>query len=400
MNVLLVTDAYPPMRTSAANQIYDLAQAFATAGNEVSIIIPDSEQSYPVYISHENGVQLIRVKAWQTKDVNYLRRTFAEWMNPFVMWHRLRANPIFSFQQYQGIVWYSPSIFWAPLIARLKAYFKSPSYLILRDIFPDWALDLGLIKPGLAYRFFKQVEQDQYGQADVIGVQSPNNLTYFKKHNPNINAKLEVLWNWVGNSIETPCSIDLSKTPLAGRKIFVYAGNMGVAQGMDTLMNLVSAMRNDRGLGFVFVGRGSEVEQLKKQVLSQQLDNTLFFDEIDPTQIPGLYRQCAFGLIALDRRHSTHNIPGKFISYVQAGLPVIAFVNSGNDLVELIAQHQLGQAFIDQDIASLSGKIGMLCEQYQADAGLADRARTLAKDYFAASSACKTITRSLQDLSL
>jgi hypothetical protein len=169
---------------------------------------------------------------------------------------------------------------------------------------------------------------------------------------------------------------------------------------MDTLMNLVKAMKDDRGLGFVFVGRGSEVEQLKKQVLSEKLDNTLFFDEIDPTQIPGLYRQCAFGLIALDRRHSTHNIPGKFISYVQAGLPVIAFVNSGNDLVELIAQHRLGQAFIDEDIASLSGRIGMLCEQYQVDTGLADRARALAKDYFAAPSACKTITRSLVDLSL
>lgn len=400
MNVLLVTDAYPPMRTSAANQIYDLARAFAAAGNEVSIIIPDSEQIDPVRISDENGVQLVRVRAWQTKDVNYLRRTFAEWINPWVMWHRLRANRIFSLQQYQGIVWYSPSIFWAPLIARLKAHFKSPSYLILRDIFPDWALDLGLIKPGLAYRFFKRVEQNQYAQADVIGVQSPNNLTYFKKHYPHIKAKLEVLWNWVGNHRETPCSIDLSKTPLAGRKIFVYAGNMGIAQGMDTLMNLVKAMRDDRGLGFVFVGRGSEVEQLKKQVLREKLDNTLFFDEIDPTQIPGLYRQCAFGLIALDRRHSTHNIPGKFISYVQAGLPVMAFVNFGNDLVELIAQHQLGQAFIDEDIGSLSGKIRMLCEQYQADAGLADRARALAKDYFAAASACKTITRSLQDLSL
>jgi len=62
----------------------------------------------------------------------------------------------------------------------------------------------------------------------------------------------------------------------------------------------------------------------------------LFYDEIDPDEIPGLYAQCHVGIVALDPRHKTHNIPGKFLSYMQSGLPVLASINPGNDLVELI----------------------------------------------------------------
>ena len=398
MNVLLVTDVYRPLCTSAANQIYDLAQAFAKAGHQVSIIIPTSKQSQPVIFTQQEGIELVRVKAWQTKDVNYLRRTFAEWINPIVMWYRLRTNQIFTARQYQGIIWYSPSIFWGPLIASLKKHFKSPSYLILRDIFPDWALDLGLIKPGLLYQFFMWAQHNQNCQANVIGLQSPNNLTYFRIRNSTLEAKLEVLWNWAEKIPESACTIDFSQTKLAGRKIFVYAGNMGLAQGMETLIEFVGVMKQDRRVGFAFVGRGSEVERLKKLVVSMNLDNALFFDEIDPSQIPGLYRQCFFGLITLDRRQSTHNIPGKFLSYLQAGLPVIAFVNPGNDLIDLIADHQLGQCFINEDLASISEQIEVIYKQYQADLGLAERCRQVNKQYFAASSACNLITKALQDL--
>jgi glycosyltransferase involved in cell wall biosynthesis len=323
--------------------MYDLAQAFIEEGHQVTVITPDSTPKEHIRISQQDGVSLVQVKAFETKDINYVSRTLAEFINPFLIWHKLKKSSEFINTQYDGIIWYSPTIFWGPLIKRLKRQYGVRAYLILRDIFPDWALDLGLIKKGLAYKFLKMVEIFQYRQADIIGVQSPNNLKYFKERNQRVKADIEVLWNWMGRVKQIECSIDLSKTPLAGRRIFVYAGNMGVAQGMDRLVNLVRCLNDHRDVGFVFVGRGSEVNKIKDLVEGYGLSNTLFFDEIDPAEIPGLFMQCHGGLISLDSRHHSHNIPGKALTYLNSNLPIFGIVNSENDLIKLTKDLNVGR---------------------------------------------------------
>ena len=113
--------------------------------------------------------------------------------------------------------------------------------------------------------------------------------------------------------------------------MFVYAGNMGIAQGMDVLLDLAEKLRSRKDVGFLFVGRGSDAARLQSIAAQKQLDNVVFFDEIDPDGIPDLYAQCHAGIVALDSRHKSHNIPGKFLTYMQNGMPVLACVNSGND---------------------------------------------------------------------
>lgn len=342
MNVLIVTDTYPPLRTSGAQQIYDLGQAFIQEGHQVSIVTPEPNQTQGIDIQTQEGVQVVRVKCFQTKDVNYIQRTAAELINPFVIWHHLKSSTQMTNQNIDGVIWYSPSIFWGPLVKRLKAHYQCKSYLILRDIFPDWALDLGIIKKGPVFWFLKAVEKFQYLQADRIGVQTPNSLTYFVNQHPNLKDKCEVLWIWIGKAKAKPCSIDLSQTTLSGRSIFVYAGNMGVAQNMDCLIDLASELKDRQDIGFVFVGRGSEVTRLRRRVSDESLVNTLFFDEIDADEIPALYAQCKAGILTLDPRHKTHNIPGKLLTYLRSGLPVLAIVNPGNDLLDLLAHQQVG----------------------------------------------------------
>lgn len=343
MNVLIVTDTYPPLRTSGAQQIYDLGQAFIQEHHQVTIVTPEPNQTQSIDIQTQEGIQVVRVKCFQTKDVNYIQRTAAELINPFVIWSHLKSSQIMN-QKIDVVIWYSPSIFWGPLVKRLKAYYQCKSYLILRDIFPDWAKDLGLIKNGPVFWFLKAVEKFQYEQADRIGVQTPNSLTYFVNQHPNLKDKCEVLWIWIGEAKAKPCSIDLSQTSLKGRSIFVYAGNMGVAQNMDCLLDLAGELKDRKDVGFVFVGRGSEVARLSKRVSDEGLSNTLFFDEIEADEIPALYEQCKVGMLTLDTRHRTQNIPGKFLTYLSCGLEILAFINNGNDLEGIIVDNNLGLA--------------------------------------------------------
>jgi len=356
MHVLMVTDAYPPMRTSCAVQMYDLSQAFIEEGHQVTVITPVSSLNDRIHIGIDDGVRLVRVKAFKTKDINYVCRALAEFVNPFLIWHNLRKRPEIINTQFNGIIWYSPTIFWGPLIKRLKKQFNVKTYLILRDIFPDWALDLGIIKEGLVYKFLKLVENFQYQQADIIGVQSPNNVNYFKERNQGLKAHIEVLWNWMGQIKETECSIDLSKTILSGRKIYVYTGNMGIAQSVDRLINIARYFKDQRDIGFVFVGRGSEVERLKGLVIEFGLTNTIFFDEIPFTEIPALLKQCHGGLVSLDPRHITHNIPGKVLTYLMGNIPIFGFVNEGNDLIQLSIDYEIGYITHNDDLNAFCSK--------------------------------------------
>jgi glycosyltransferase involved in cell wall biosynthesis len=350
----MVTDAYPPLRTSCAVQMYDLGQAFIEEGHQVTIITPSTDLQEKIRIQMKDGVRLVQVRALMTKDVNYVYRTLAEFINPFLIWHKLKKSPEFLNTKYDGIIWYSPTIFWGPLIKGLKQRFHLKAYLILRDIFPDWALDLGIIKKGIIYRFLKVVEKFQYKQADTIGVQSPNNLNYFKRSYPNHLDKVETLWNWIGPKEKYIHGLNLNSNNLKGRFIYTYIGNMGVAQNMDLIIDLAERFQKltelSEAVGFLLVGRGSEVKRLKILIEIKQLKNIALLDEVSMESIPSLLQMCDVGMISLDPRLCSHNIPGKFLSYVREGIPVLAAVNAGNDLIDLIDEYGVGEVIVGNNI--------------------------------------------------
>lgn len=343
MRLVLISDVYLPLRSSGAVQLRDLSIEFAKQGHAITVMVASPELRTPWILENIEGVQVLRLRAPATRDMGYIRRAIGELLMPFAMLWNLRKSPLRDVC-WGGVIWYSPTIFLGPLAAFLKWRSRCKSYLIIRDIFPEWALDMGLLRQGPVYTFFKAVAFYQYSVAEVIGVQSPGNEAYFanwcKKKS---DRRIEVLHNWLADRPAKECSIKISQTVLQGRKIFVYAGNMGVAQGVDALLMLAASMREKPEIGFLFVGRGTEFKRMQSAIQDQCLNNTLLLDEIDPDEIPALYSQCHIGIVVLDSRHKTHNIPGKFLSYMLAGLPVLAKVNSGNDLVKLIENEGVGR---------------------------------------------------------
>ncbi len=373
---VLVADAFPPLRSSGAVQLRDLCRAFVAQGNSVTVLLPMAGQSDPWRLSEFDGATVVRLKAPRMRDIGYVRRSLAELAMPWFMLWNLRKSPLAG-ARWDGVVWYSPSIFHGPLVSALKRSSRCRAYLIIRDIFPEWAVDVGLMGKGIVYRFFDAVARYQYSVADVIGVQTPGNRPYFNSWINRVGRRLEVLPNWLGRASDARCSIRVSETRLSGRKIFVYAGNMGVAQGVSVVLALADRMRDRSDVGFLFVGRGSEAERLKAEAVSVGLNSVLFFDEIDPDEVPDLYAQCSVGLVVLDPRHRSHNIPGKFLTYMQSGLPVLALVNPGNDISNLICHERVGQVSEGQNLEEICILAGTLLQQIESDAGLPDRCRAL-----------------------
>jgi glycosyltransferase involved in cell wall biosynthesis len=389
--VALISEHYPPMRTSAAIQMQDLAIELFRQGHEPIVITPSNEINDEWEAGFMDGVQVLRLAAGSShKTGSYFLRTLSEFLLPFLMIYKLRKSP-FNDMQWKLIIWYSPSIFFGLLIWKMKRNAGCKTYLILRDIFPEWALDLGLIRKGVTYVFFKLIADFQYSMADTIGVQTKSNLTYLTDWANRPHRNLQVLQNWQTPRKNIGSSINVANTSLAGRKIFVYIGNMGIAQGMDIFIDLAEQLNNNADLGFLFVGRGSEVLRLKASIKELSLSNILFFDEIDPHEIPVLLEQCLVGLLALDPRHTTHNIPGKFLTYLLASLPVLARLNAGTDLGHLIEDEGVGKVYVGDSVAELKTLAEEIIYNQKHYGYMASRGRDLAKKMFSSKNAVDQI---------
>lgn len=391
MRLLLVADTYPPSRISGALQMRDLALALAAQGHRPLVLVPTHAHAASPGLEESDGVQVLRVRAPRTKDVPYWRRTLAELLLPWLLLRGLRASAMRD-ERWDGLVWYSPTIFLGPLARAIKRTQGCPAYLIVRDLFPDWAVDAGVMrKDGLAYRFFKAVERFQYRQADVIGVQTPANAPLVARDAP--AASIQVLHNWLAAPVDAARVAWPSLAHLQGRINFVYTGNMGVAQDMDAFVTLARRMQDRNDVGFVFVGRGSEVSRLKEE--AQTLPNLLVLDEIDPAALPSLLASCHVGIVALHPAHGTHNIPGKLLTYLHAGLPVLARVNPHNDLVDLLGQENVGLAVPGDNPALLHANAARLADEPALRAAMGVAGRALAIRMFSPQSAARDVAAAL-----
>jgi hypothetical protein len=95
-------------------------------------------------------------------------------------------------------------------------------------------------------------------------------------------------------------------------------------------------------------------------MIKYKLDNALIYDEIPSNQVYSLYCQCDVGIVSLNSRHLGSNIPGKFQSYLQAGLPIFAILNYGNELEEVINKEKLGIATTSEDAGEVAGLINLI----------------------------------------
>jgi glycosyltransferase involved in cell wall biosynthesis len=171
---------------------------------------------------------------------------------------------------------------------------------------------------------------------------------------------------------------------------------MGVAQGMGILLDLAEQLLLRTDVGFLFVGRGSNVKKLAADTQARGLLNVLFQDEIHPDEIPGLYAQCQVGLVALDPRHKSHNIPGKFLTCMQSGLPVLASINMGNDLTGIIRHENVGRVSEDGSPDTVAQLALELIDSLGNDGGYKERCRALYSRLFGPETAVKQIVAALE----
>ena len=393
--VLLLVDCYFPAAKSSAKLVHDLGVEISRQGCGVVVATASDVIAQPLEISREDGLTVLRVRAGRIKGASKLVRAINESLLSSTLWRCaggfLRQNPC------DLVVFYSPTIFFSGLVRRLKSLWRCPAYMILRDIFPQWAVDAGVLRRySPIYAYFRAMEKRQHRVADVIGVQTTRNLEYFAQNFPGGRFTLEVLYNWTAlNEPEVPHTDYRRRLGLSDRFVFFYGGNMGVAQDMDNLLRLARSLRDHPRIHFLLVGEGSETTRLNRSIAAEGLSNIQLLPSVGQNEYLGMLSEFDVGLISLHRRLTTHNVPGKLLGYLHFGMPTLASINAGNDLQHILERGEAGLCTINGDDEGLRRNALRLAEDADLRKRMGASARRLLETVFSDRAAAKQVLRHL-----
>ena len=335
MNFILLTDYYYPIVKSGAIIVEDLAIELLRQGHNVTIVtfVDDQTNGYQDIV--ENNIRIIRIRV-SSRKYGRIGRFWAENTYSFRIIRTLRHLKNVT---YDSIICYSPSIFYGKSIRWLKNNDNIKAYLIIRDIFPKWAVDAGIIKRGMLYKYFKYIECDLYNSVDYIGIEASSDFDYFREYVK--SEKIEVLDNWGASLGQIDKS--LGSHILDDNKVnIVYGGNMGDAQDILSLIELIDDSILDGHAILTLIGDGGQVSNIKKALRDNNINNVILLPSVDRDTYLSIISKADVGLVSLNKRLSSNNYPLKMIGYMQLSLPILASVNKDNEIIDLISQKNIG----------------------------------------------------------
>jgi len=329
----------------------DLLRQFTKDGHSVYVVCStERRNNVDTYLSIEENCRVLRVKTGNNKKTSIVEKG----LNTLV----LPKLYIAAIKKYYGDIRFDLVLYPTPPITHVRTvkYIKrrdgAKSYLMLKDIFPQNAVDIGMMSThglkGILYRQFRRIEKELYKVSDRIGCMSQANVDYLLKHNPEIDReKVEIFPNGieiVDVSINALQREEIRKKydiPL-NRKVFVYGGNLGKPQGIDFVISCLPKLSGYSDAYFLIVGDGTEFNRLEKTIAGHNWNNIRLLKRMPKEDYDRMISACDVGLIFLDHRFTIPNFPSRLLAYLQAKLPVLAATDPNTDLGETIQNGGFG----------------------------------------------------------
>nr|BCN19455.1 putative glycosyltransferase [Vibrio metoecus] len=394
MRIALFPDDYLPSSTLVhAKMFHELAIEFKRLGHDPVIITPShGNQVKRLEISEIDGVEVWRFRNPPMRGHGKVKRLISESLLSFNAYMALKNAK--DLQSFDLCVNYSPTIFFGPLMHWFKKKVGTFNYLVLRDMFPQWVIDEGIISAKSPITFYLRFfERLNYDASDCIGLMSSANVGYFSALNPKYN-NLQVLRNWAEinpKSYSTTLINIREKYNLGEKVIYFYGGNIGHAQDMSNLLRLVKKMVIYPQAHFLFIGQGDEFELVKKTKIIEDLNNLTLLPSISQEAYKEVLTQVDIGLFSLAKTHKAHNFPGKLLGYMLQSLPILGSVNKGNDVIDFINGEGAGWAFINgEDDSFLNAALNLLNDRDQRMT-MGERGFDVLKTYFSVEAAAQQI---------
>lgn len=369
MNVLFMT--LLDFSAIEENGIYtDLIREFLKDNHRVFIISPTEKQKQEQTNLHDFGnAKILKLRIGNIQKTNLLRKGISTLALESI--YIAGIKKYFKDVKFDLILYSTPPITLQKAVRFVKNRDNARTYLLLKDIFPQNAVDLGLLKEsglrGLIYKYFKNKEEKLYEISDHIGCMSVANVEYLLKHNSSITLeKAEVCPNSIEpidiiitdhekSQIKEKYNIPLDKT------VFICGGNLGKPQGIDFLIECLKANEENLKSFILIVGSGTEFLRLRNYFDENKLKNAKLINQLNRNDYEVLANSCDVGLIFLDRRFTIPNFPSRLLSYMQASMPVLAATDVNTDIGGIITEGEFGYWCESGEIEKFNEFVNKLC---------------------------------------
>lgn len=345
MNVLLLTLSY--MTDIRSRGIYtDLMRKFKKEGHQVYIVTPYERRHHLSTQFREQGnIHILGVRTLNIQKTNIIEKGIGT-ITIEQLYYKAICKYLFDIH-FDLILYSTPPITFSNLVHKLKQKHHAITYLLLKDIFPQNAVDLQMFsKHSLFYWYFRRKEIELYKGSDYIGCMSPANVEFVKKHNPFVPVnKIEV----------APNSIELVQFPLVDKEeirkkynlpidipILIYGGNLGKPQGLNFLLKVLESNIKRVDVFFLIVGNGTEYQKIASWFDTFKPQNARLMKGLSKEEYDVLVRSCDVGLIFLDPRFIIPNYPSRLLSYLENRMPILAATDVNTDIGILAEKNGYG----------------------------------------------------------
>lgn len=399
MNILFLT--LSRINDIDSRGIYtDLMREFVKRGDKVFIASPTERRfGKKTHLIKNDNVEILKVRTLNIQKTNaiekgvgtlLLSRQFDKAIRKF--WGEIR---------FDLVLYATPPITFNKVIQNIKNRCGCPSYLMLKDIFPQNAVDLGMMKKNsFLYKMFRKKEKELYRISDRIGCMSPANCQYVIDHNPDVDKeKIELCPNAI-HPVEYP-SVSLQERNIlldklripTDKTLFIYGGNLGKPQGVDFLLRVVEENESLDNSFIVIVGSGTEYGKIRNWFDSNTPQNALLLSALPKDEYDKLVRVCDVGLIFLDPRFTIPNFPSRLLSYLENSMPVLLATDLNTDVGKIAETNGYGFWCESGDIDKFMTYIKNLCNNKELINQMGDKGLEFLNKNYSVESVIKIILK-------
>lgn len=350
MNILFITIG--GIQSIEKHGLYpDLLRQFRNHGHHVYVVAPREHRfALPTEVVNEKNTHLLFVHIGNITKCGAIEKGVST-----VLIERQFKKAIkmyFGKVKFDLVLYSTPPITLAGAVEYVKKRDGAKTYLLLKDIFPQNAVDIGMMSKtgikGLLYKYFRNKEKKLYALSDHIGCMSQANVDYVLKHNPEIEkSRVEIC----PNSVEV---VDMSVTDEEQRimrkkygipvdkNVFVYGGNLGKPQGIPFLIKCLQNQKNNEKVFFLIVGSGTEYGVIETYINKDKPKNVKLMNRLPKEDYDTMVGACDVGMIFLDYRFTIPNFPSRLLSYMQSKIPVLACTDPNTDIGKVIVDGGFG----------------------------------------------------------
>ncbi|PWU67167.1 glycosyltransferase family 4 protein [Gracilibacillus dipsosauri] len=344
MNVLFLMLNYP-FDKKREHMYKDLSRKFAEEGHNVYVAaLLENKNGNETFVQREKNHQILWIKAGNYFEVNKFRKGLTAFFLPFYFNNAIDQH--FKDIYFDLVIYPTPAITLYYTVKKLKKKHDNAKYLlVVKDIFPQNALDINMLNKGLIYSFFRNIEKKIYNISDYLGCMSNKNIEYLKLHNQIDEDRFFKLENWSSvYKVDKPTDDEyqalIEKYDLKDKFVCTFGGNISPANELEFLIDLAAKLEenNIKDVQFLIIGKGIAKNRIKNLIDKKELKNIKMYDFVPTEEYDQLLALSDVGLVNLNRNYTIPNIPSKTLNLMRIGKPVLAATDVNTDYSTLIME--------------------------------------------------------------